>query len=87
VYDSGDGDYFVECSIVDNFMTRTAPRKKWLGDDESWEKSKKEEKERDENIRCPTCEFIKKLKIESEEKTHSSKSHNNILNKVKLVTT
>jgi len=62
VYNSDDGDYSVECSIVDNYTTRTAPRKEWLGDDESWKRAKEEEKEGDKSIRCPTCEFIKKIK-------------------------
>ena len=62
VWDSGDGDYSVDCVVIDNFMTRTAPRKKWLGDDESWNRTKKEEAERDKEISCYVCKFIKKLK-------------------------
>ena len=73
VFDSGDGDYFVDCSIVDNFITRTAPRKEWLGNDESWKKAKEEESERDKHIRCYVCEFIEKLKQKLKENKNNDK--------------
>jgi len=51
-----------DCSIRENEIFRVAPRKEWLGDDESWKKAIQEQKQKDKYIKCYVCEFIKKLK-------------------------
>ncbi len=56
-------DGFTDCSIVENEIFRVTPKRKdWLGDDESYKKALKEQKETDKIIRCYVCEFIKELK-------------------------
>ena len=57
-------EYFVDCQIVENSLTRVAPKNEWLGDAENWKEAKKEEAERDKSVKCFTCEFIKDLKRE-----------------------
>jgi len=59
----GDGDYFTDCPIMEQTITRTAPLSEWMGNKESWERSMKEQEFFDKNTTCQTCEFINKLKI------------------------
>jgi hypothetical protein len=54
----GDSD----CEITYNDIHRVAPRKEWLGDNESWKKAMKEQKERDDYCGCYVCAFIKQLR-------------------------
>lgn len=62
IFKTPDGDFYCDCPIIENQARRISSRKDWLGDDESWKRSKREEKERDKNIRCFSCKFIQKMK-------------------------
>ena len=62
VYEEDGGE--CDCQIVYSQCHRIASKKEWLGTEEEWKKSKKEEKEMDKCIRCYVCEFIKELKKE-----------------------
>lgn len=57
-----DEDGNTDCSIVDNEIYRVASKKEWLDTEESRQRALKEQKERDKEIKCYVCEFIKKLK-------------------------
>ena len=53
-----------DCGNIQNKIFRVSSRKKWLGTDESWKEAKRNEKQRDKEVCCYICEFIKRLKRE-----------------------
>lgn len=60
-----------DCCLVENEIFRVADRKDWLGDDENYAKSIKEQKYKDRYLRCYVCEFIKEIRRENGKKTNN----------------
>lgn len=57
-----DDEGNTDCPLVENEIFRVASKKEWLGNEDEWRKALKEQAEKDKNIRCYVCEFIRKLK-------------------------